>query len=111
MPRVIKKPEAKRDLIERMAYLDQINPGLAGRFLAAVETTFSRLAEMPGLGGLCELDIPGCPDLRVFPVKRFAKYLVFYRALPDGIDVIRVLHGAQDIEGILRATYDPRFAE
>jgi len=101
MPRIIKKPEAKRDLIERMAYLDEVNPGLAGRFLAAVEATLQRLAHVPGLGGFCEYEKPRLKELRVFPVKRFPKYLVFYRALPDGIDVIRVLHGAQDIERIL----------
>ncbi len=33
-------------------------------------------------------------DLRSFPV---GNYLIFYRAVADGIAVVRVLHGARDI--------------
>ena len=102
--RIIKKPEAKRDLIDRMAYLDRTNAALAGRFLVAVETTFEQLARNPGLGGFCELELPALANIRVFPVKRFPKYLIFYREREDGIEVIRILHGAQDLEGIFSAT-------
>jgi toxin ParE1/3/4 len=28
-------------------------------------------------------------------------YAIFYRAIPDGIEVVRVLHGRRDIEAIL----------
>jgi toxin ParE1/3/4 len=37
------------------------------------------------------------PELRSFPVGR---YVVFYRPQDDGIDVVRVLHSARDIESI-----------
>ena len=40
-------------------------------------------------------------DTRILRVKNFVKYLVFYRIDASGIDVIRVLHVARDIEGIL----------
>jgi toxin ParE1/3/4 len=40
--------------------------------------------------------------LRVFPVKGFANYLLFYRPFPRGIELIRVLHGARDIPSILQ---------
>ena len=33
-------------------------------------------------------------------VKGFEKYLVFYRPLKDGIVVLRVIHGARDIEDL-----------
>jgi toxin ParE1/3/4 len=39
--------------------------------------------------------------LRVFPVKGFANYLLFYKPLPRGIELVRVLHGARDIPSIL----------
>lgn len=35
------------------------------------------------------------PSLRSFPV---GKYLIFYRLVPEGIEVIRVLHGMMDID-------------
>jgi toxin ParE1/3/4 len=34
------------------------------------------------------------PNLRSFPV---GNYLIFYKPLPDGIEVLRVLHGARDL--------------
>ena len=37
------------------------------------------------------------PGLRSFP---FGAYVVFYRELHGGIRVIRILHGARDIERI-----------
>jgi toxin ParE1/3/4 len=34
----------------------------------------------------------------VWRVKDFEKYLIFYRPQKDGIDVLRIIHGARDIE-------------
>jgi plasmid stabilization system protein ParE len=36
--------------------------------------------------------------MRRVPVSGFTAYLLFYMARADGIDVVRVLHGARDIE-------------
>ncbi|MGH9438287.1 MAG: type II toxin-antitoxin system RelE/ParE family toxin, partial [Terriglobia bacterium] len=35
-----------------------------------------------------------------FPVKDFPKYLIFYRPIRDGIEVVRVIHGARDIPAL-----------
>lgn len=56
---------------------------------------------MPGTGMRYEPDDPIFADLRVAPLSRFKKYPVFYRPMPGGIEVLRVLHGARDIRGIL----------
>lgn len=37
------------------------------------------------------------PDLRSLPV---GNQVIFYRPIPDGIQVIRVLHGARDIPAV-----------
>lgn len=37
------------------------------------------------------------PNLRSFPV---GNYLIFYRPINQGIEVLRVLHGARDIPSI-----------
>ena len=34
-------------------------------------------------------------DLRSFP---FGRYVIFYAPIDDGIDVVRVLHSARDID-------------
>ncbi len=36
-------------------------------------------------------------DLRSFP---FGRYVIFYAPIEDGIDVVRVLHGARDIDAV-----------
>ena len=37
------------------------------------------------------------PDVRSFP---FGRYVIFYMPLDDGIDVVRVLHGARDVDAV-----------
>jgi len=34
-------------------------------------------------------------DLRSFPV---GNYIIFYRALPDGVEIVRVMSGRQDVD-------------
>ena len=40
-------------------------------------------------------------DLRMHPVRGFERHLVFYRERDDGIEVVRVLHGARDILSLM----------
>ena len=56
---------------------------------------------MPGMGTRYQADEPRYADVLSFPVSRFRMYLVFYRPVAGGIEVLRVLHGARDIHGIL----------
>jgi toxin ParE1/3/4 len=92
---------ARRDLVEIVAYLAERSEAAARRFRTEAETTFTRLAGMPGMGTQYEPDEPAYAELRYFPVSKFPRYLVFYRSLPDGIEVVRVLHGSRDIAGVL----------
>jgi toxin ParE1/3/4 len=34
------------------------------------------------------------PELRSFP---FGRYVIFYEVIPDGMAIVRVLHGARDL--------------
>jgi toxin ParE1/3/4 len=38
--------------------------------------------------------------MRVWPVKGFENHLIFFRPIDGGIEVIRVLHAARDIESV-----------
>lgn len=51
------------------------------------------LADNPGAGRDRNDIVAG---IRSFPVGR---YLLFYRMLADGVELVRVLHGARDIDG------------
>jgi toxin ParE1/3/4 len=35
--------------------------------------------------------------MRRWPVKGFEKILLFYFPLPDGLDLVRVVHGSRDL--------------
>ena len=52
------------------------------------------LAAQPMMGRAREELAPG---VRSFP---FGRYVVFYMPMDDGIDVVRVLHGARDIDAV-----------
>jgi toxin ParE1/3/4 len=46
---------------------------------------------------------PNLQSLRQHSVRRFRNYIIFYLPTDDGIEVVRVLHGARDVQGILEA--------
>ncbi|GAC1320817.1 MAG: type II toxin-antitoxin system RelE/ParE family toxin [Isosphaeraceae bacterium] len=99
---VLKKPRARIDLAACYGYLGERSLDSARRFRLAAEATFSALAATPGVGEPYETDDPRLAGLRCARVKRFGNYLVFYRPIPGGIEVIRVLHAARDVRGILK---------
>ena len=53
-----------------------------------------RLAKWPYLGPARE-DLR--PELRYFVI---APYLLFYRIIPDGVEIVRILHGSRDLGGL-----------
>jgi toxin ParE1/3/4 len=106
---VVRHPAALLDLDEIADFLRRQNgPERAVRFLREADSTIGRLAKMPGIGVRFEPDDVLFAELRFFPVSRFKKYLVFYRPFAGGIEVLRVLHGARDIQGILADDPDVR---
>lgn len=100
MSRITTSQEAQRDLFKLSVYFGEISERLADRFMACVETTFDLLASFPSLGSACEDDHPALVGLRLCSIKRFRSYLILYRRLDDGIEVVRVLHGGRDIESL-----------
>lgn len=43
-------------------------------------------------------------DLRSWPISGYRNYLVFYIALDREIDVLRVVHGARDVDQLIERT-------
>lgn len=85
---------AAQDLEDIYEHIAKDDHRAAGRFIQRLTDTFRRLAEMPGMGRKRD-DL--MPDLRSFPVRA---YLVFYRQAGDEIHIIRIMHGARDIENL-----------
>ena len=94
--------KARQDVMEIFRYYaGEAGLRIARRFLSQLRATSTRLAGMPGIGNQFEHEHPALDRLRVVPVSRFPKYLVFYRPVADGIEIVRVLYGAHDIAAIL----------
>ena len=63
----------------------------ADRLVIHLDATLNIIATSPHMGRKVE---ELAPNLRSFPV---GNYLIFYRPMADGIELIRILHGARDI--------------
>jgi toxin ParE1/3/4 len=91
---------ALQDLNELAEFIQRDSPDTAIRFLGAAEDTFQRLAMMPDLGQRQAFGRPRLADLRAWQVRGFKNYVIFYRPVAHGIEVVRVLHAARDIGAI-----------
>ncbi len=97
---ITKTPQARRDLLELADFIAQDSLNTAERFLQAAEAAFHLLAGMPEMGTLCRFQSPEAAGIRVWSIRGFEDYLVFYRPIEGGIDIVRVVHGARDILAI-----------
>lgn len=97
---ITKTPQARRDLVELGEFIARDSLQAANRFLDAAEAAFGVLASMPELGILCHFASPQASGVRVWSIKGFENYVIFYRCAQDGIEVVRVLHGARDVSRI-----------
>ena len=99
--RVIIRPRADRDLDEHAAFIARDNLEAGRRFYDAAAQAFEHLAIMPEMGSLRIFRNPALAGLRLWRILGFERHLIFYRPVQDGIEVIRVLHAARDIDAIL----------
>ena len=97
-----KRLAAQQDLLEHFVYLGRQSLDLADRFLEATEQTFRQLADTAGLGSPWEFAGPRFSELRFWPVKHFPNHFVFFYESAAEIEVVRVLHGAQDLARIFQ---------
>ena len=99
-PAVFRRPRARADLLEIAEYIARDNLPASSRFLDVAEACFRTLARFPEMGALAHFDSPHLLGLRRSRIKGFENYLVFYRPTESGVEIIRVLHGARDIESL-----------
>lgn len=100
MKRIIKRVLALQDLEDIATFIGQTSPQAATRFLEAAERAFEALLKMPGLGSAWETPNPRYADLRCWPIRGFKRYLVFYRAIEEGIEIVRVLQSSRDLHAL-----------
>lgn len=89
---IVLQPRAKADLSDIWQFIAEDSDDQADAFIDLIDQKFELLAQQSGLGRRRE-ELAEC--LRSFPVGR---YVIFYLLIPGGVQIVRVLHGARDIE-------------
>lgn len=100
--RVVLRADAEADIESISDYIAADSLDSARRFRSVIRTECQALAEMPGMGARRDFDNPRLANVRSWPVKGFRNYLIFYRGIEGGIEVLRILHGARNIERLFR---------
>jgi toxin ParE1/3/4 len=85
--------QAEKDLEDLWVYIAQRDEIAADRQVARLLDRFPMFAQFPNMGRTRDELLPG---LRSFPVK---PYIVFYIIHPERVEIVRVLHQSQDLEG------------
>lgn len=91
MPRILRTRESRLDYDEIWEYIARRNLAAADQLIDLFDATLSSIGSAPHMGRKAEELVP---NLRSFPI---GSYLIFYRPIEDGIQLIRVLHGARNI--------------
>ena len=91
MAEVLRTLPANADLMEIWVHLAEENIEIANSILQTIGCKCQDCAELPGMGRRRDDLAPG---LRCIAQ---GNYLVFYRLADNGIEVVRVLHGARDL--------------
>lgn len=94
MVRFVRTRRAEEDLIEIWTFIASDDPTAADRLLNKIDEVCGLIAVNPELG-------PARPDLRPeFRYHPVGRYLIFYRTVRGGIEIVRVVHGARDLPGL-----------
>lgn len=92
---------AVSDILEQATwYQEQSGDKLARRWEQAVTSALLRVKATPAVGAPCAFSAPDLQGVRRVPVPRFPKHLVFYRFRNDELIVLRIVHGARDLESL-----------
>lgn len=90
--KISRTPRARVDLVEIWNYIADDNESAADQVLLRIDRVLAMLANTP-LAGRARTELH--PEVRSFPV---GNYVVFYRILPETVDVVRVLSRYRDID-------------
>jgi len=91
------RPQAQDDIVAIARYIAKDSPAAAERFIRATEETCEQLATLPRSGAKRTFRNQALAGIRMMPVREFEACLAFYLPDNDGIDVVRIIHGARDL--------------
>jgi toxin ParE1/3/4 len=89
-----RRPRARKDLVDIWRYIaDESGEPRADRYLRRLNDVVSYLAQQPLMGRKRPEILED--GIRSFPAE---SHVIFYIALADGIELVRVIHASQDLE-------------
>ena len=98
--KIIIRDDAFDDLDTSSATIGEYSSSASVRFLTEAQKAFRVLADLPGIGAPRSYNNPDLSGMRMWPVSGFRKYLIFYLTTEDTIEIVRILHGSQNIQSI-----------
>jgi toxin ParE1/3/4 len=99
--KIVFSDAAVSDILEQMDwYAEMGGHDLAKRWNESVTSTLLRIAGAPGIGARCLFRAKDLRGTRRLVVIGFPKHLIFYKAGKTHILVLRVVHGARDLESL-----------
>jgi toxin ParE1/3/4 len=99
-PELILMPRAREDIKQIAAYIKEDSPQSSLAFRHTLENIYEVLLELPEIGTTRNYHNPEMKGLRMLPVRKFDKYLIFYRSTLEGLEIVRVVHGARDLPSL-----------
>lgn len=85
-------PAAMHDMADILAFISEDSEAAAMEILGALFRQANLLVQSPWIGRSRDDDLGA--GIRSLPVGR---YVLFYRVKADGVEVLRVFHGARDL--------------
>ncbi len=93
---------ASVDIIEQADWhQEKSDSKLAKRWGTAVTSAVLRIMRNPRSGTPCRFGPTELRGIRRMPISGFPKHLVFYSIEDHDVLILRVLHGARDLESLL----------
>ena len=92
MARVTRRPQAAIDILDIWGFIAEDSTVEADRWIDRLDERLNLWATQPLIGRLRD---ELAPELRSMP---FGRYVVFFLPLPEGIDIVRVLHSSRDTD-------------
>ncbi len=100
--RLVLSDAAVADIVEQAEwYSAQSGKVLAGRWERGVTSAMLRVVSRPTTGAPCTFQSQELRNVRRTAIGGFPKHLLFYRFDSGEVFVLRVVHGARDLERLL----------
>jgi toxin ParE1/3/4 len=100
--RLLIQASAEEDILQQVAwYVEQGVPHIARNFHGAAMHAIEGLIAVPEAGSPRSSGNRNLAGLRIWPIKGFDSFWIYYLARPDAVQILRVLHSKRDTSAIL----------